>query len=105
MIYPFKRHKLNHKAKRKRREEKMSDCEEKLEKLLEHEMIIESLTATSVLWKNWNNRLSTIIHQDPFKLDKEIRNLQNELKPLGVWSHRIGKYGSNWIRSNYLRFH
>ena len=45
---------------RKTREESRSYCEMKLDKLLKHSVVIESLAAVSFLWKKWSDNISDV---------------------------------------------
>ena len=83
---------------RKRREERKSNCEIKLEQLLQNSIVTESLSAVSLLWKIWTDNISntTVVDVDHLKLYQE--RVLTRLASLGDWSNVIGKYGTNWIK-------
>ena len=88
---------------RKRREERKSNCEIKLEQLLQNSIVTESLSAVSLLWKIWTDNISntTVVDVDHLKLYQE--RVLTRLAFLGDWSNVIGKYGTNWIKIFCIR--
>ena len=90
---------------RKRREENRHDCVNNFEKILNHGIVKQSITAASHLWKDWNDAIYTKLDRDPLKLYKAINKTRRKLQYSGILSAQIGKHGTNWIKHYFLEFH
>ena len=101
----LKEHIFNYNNIRKRREESKHDCVNNFEKILNHGIVEESITAASHLWKDWNDDIYTKLDRDPLKLYKAINKTRRKLQYLGILSDQIGKHGTNWIEHYFLEFH
>ena len=105
MPYLLKERIFSYNNNRKKREENRQDCANNFEKILNHGIVKESITAASHLWKDWDDEIYTKLDRDPLKLYKAINKTRRKLQYLGILSDQIGKHGTNWIEHYFLEFH
>ena len=79
-------------------------CQIGFKKLLKRDVIIESLLASSILWRHWNQNILRISnHPLSFlAIEEEFIRIFKQLELIGPWSLLIGRYGANWIRNIIL---
>ena len=98
--------KLNMDDKRTKRSDYTASriiCQHGFKELLENEIIVQSLLASSILWKYWNqNIIDVAITPLLFSnIEKKLKHVNKKLELIGPWGALMGKYGTTWIIKHY----
>ena len=91
----------NNRTKRSDYTHSKAICQFGFKELLENDIVVQSLLASSILWKYWNHNILdvAITPLNFLNIEKQLEQVNKRLELIGPWSVLIGKYGTQWIKN------